>query len=59
MIEELLAQTSPKTLVVGVVVIWVVIALAQRIAIERRIRALGGHTSRVWTWIPYGLCCSC
>jgi hypothetical protein len=57
MIEELLAQTSPRTLVVGVVVICVVVALTRRISTERRIRALGGHTSRIQTWIPYGLCC--
>jgi hypothetical protein len=54
MIEELLAQTSPKTLALGVVGAWGVVLLVRRISTERKIQALGGHASRIKTWMPYG-----
>jgi cytochrome P450 len=55
MIEDLLVKVSPKTLAIGIVGVWGVIWLSRRIAEERKIRALGGHTSRIRTWAPYGL----
>ena len=57
MIEELLVKikASPKTLVIGLFGIWGVIWLSRRISRERKIRALGGHTSRIKSWAPYGL----
>lgn len=56
MIEDLIEQTSPKTLALGVVGVWVVILVGRRIAKERKIQALGGHASKVKTWVPYGWC---
>lgn len=54
MIEEILAQTSPKTLALGVVGALGVLWLVRRISTERKIRALGGHTRIIKTWLPYG-----
>lgn len=55
MIEEILAETSPKKLALGVVGAYGVFWLVRRIATERKIRNLGGHATRIKTWAPYGL----
>lgn len=55
MIEEVLAETSPKKLALGVAGAYGVFWLVRRIATERKIKSLGGHAPRIQTWAPYGL----
>jgi hypothetical protein len=54
MIEELLERTSPKVLVLGVIVIFVLAGLTTQVRTERQIRSLGGHTTKIKTWLPFG-----
>jgi len=53
MIEAILQHASPKTWAIGVVVIFIVVKVCQRIHTERKIRALGGHAPLIPTWLPY------
>jgi hypothetical protein len=54
MIEEILEHSSPKTLLVAVFAVFALVKVTTWINNERKIRALGGHTHRVKTWIPGG-----
>lgn len=55
MIEEVLAETSPKKLALGVAGAYGVFWLIRRIATERKIKSLGGHATRIQTWAPYDI----
>jgi hypothetical protein len=54
MIEEILERSSLKTLIVAVFAVFALLKVTKWINEERKIRALGGHTYRVKTWIPGG-----
>jgi hypothetical protein len=54
MIEEILEHSSPKTLLVALFAVFALVKVTKWINNERKIRALGGHTYRVKTWIPGG-----
>ncbi|TVY85472.1 Cytochrome P450 52A1 [Lachnellula suecica] len=55
MIEEILEQVSPKTLILAVVGALFLLKTAEWINRERKIRALGGRTRRNPTWYPFDL----
>lgn len=52
MIEEILERSSLKALVVAIFAVFALVKVTKWINEERKIRALGGHTYRVKTWIP-------
>jgi hypothetical protein len=54
MIEEILEHSSPKTLLVALFAVFALVKVTKWVNNERKIRALGGHTYRVKTWIPGG-----
>jgi hypothetical protein len=54
MIEEILEHASPKLVVVTVFVIFALVKVSQWVTNEWKIRALGGHTRRARTWLPWG-----
>ncbi|PSS16950.1 hypothetical protein M430DRAFT_59340 [Amorphotheca resinae ATCC 22711] len=53
MIEELLEQTSRKSIAATVVVVLLLLKGIQWLSTERKIRSLGKHARRVWTWLPF------
>jgi hypothetical protein len=55
MIEDILEHASPKLVVVAVVAILALVKVTQWITNEWKIRALGGHTHRIRTWLPGGV----
>jgi hypothetical protein len=54
MLEQVLEQTSPKTIALACLGLYILVAVAQWLAEERKIRALGGHAKKAPTWLPYG-----
>jgi hypothetical protein len=56
MIEPLIQQGSPKTIALALALfaIVVMVKVSQWINTERKIRALGGHASKIRTLLPYG-----
>jgi energy-converting hydrogenase Eha subunit B len=54
MIQDILDNISPKTLLAGIVVTYTLVRTVQWLDEERRIRALGGHARKVRTYLPFG-----
>jgi hypothetical protein len=55
MIEQILQQTSPKTITIACVLIYTLVKVAGWLNIELKIRALGGHAPKAKTWLPWGI----
>lgn len=54
MLETILNHLSPKVLLIGLAVLYVVRNIVNHIFTERRIYALGGHAPKIRTYIPGG-----
>ena len=54
MLDYILNQVSPKSLILGVIVIFIARLIIYRIIEDRAINALGGRAPRVKYYIPGG-----
>lgn len=54
MIGDILLNLSPKNVAVGSILVLLSLLTVRWVNRELRIRQLGGHASRVKTWLPFG-----